>query len=334
MQGQILLIEYRAYGDAIIKNAVINSLGERYPQMKIDVFTKSQFVDIFSINPFVRRIYTATFPLGLSEKHTIGAFKKFIEQLVLLRRRRYDYCLNTVGDIRENLIGKFINPRVNISVCRSKNHVFNRLIVPGAAWSVDKFIEIPDDLINIYSTYDYIVRSLGCKSFLKNQQKKQTITSVGIHPLASKEVKLWSVDKWKRLIVELRKRSIRVEVYCAETERSIVEPYFKELLKTGEVEIKAGSLTGFFSNLKEIDVLIGLDSFSVHAAYAMNVPSVMIVGENNWEIWVPPNSVVATKSNLCSMHPCYNRPQCTGKDFQYQCIRLIEVEDILEKIVQ
>jgi heptosyltransferase-3 len=94
------------------------------------------------------------------------------------------------------------------------------------------------------------------------------------------------------------------------------------------VRISTGSIPEFARELARLDLLVGLDSFSVHMAENVGTPSVMIVGPNDPALFAPPHAAVLSSSGGCAAWPCYNRPSCIGTAGEYVCIRSIPVEQV------
>ena len=332
---KFLLIQARNLGDAVISTALINSIGESFPNIRIDVFTRPSFKDIYKNNPYINSIYYANFPVGTNKNFNIRELLKLSKQIYKLRKNNYEKVINNVGDFREILIGRLISPKINLSIRWEKGHPYNFLIKGGLYNLADKIITIPKNIINIYKAQIKFLKELGCdkilppKIFLKKNLPK--VNAIGIHPLASQKCKLWQWDKWRELIKELS-LYYEVWIFCPPKEKRIIYRIFEKELKIKNVKVKSGSLDNFFLDLSQVKLLVGLDSFSVHAAYAIGTKSIMLNGANDYRIWTPPNAKVVFKGNICPYYPCYNKPKCIGKDFEYICMKAIEVEDVLNAI--
>lgn len=335
---RLLFIQGRNLGDSVISTGLINSLGKSFPELHVDVFTRPQYSAIFYNNPNIRDIYYANFPMGTQKNFNFSETIKFFLKIKQLRKIEYDTCINTMGDFRENTIGWLINPRWNTTVIWEGAHPFNMFIRKGCYSLTNNFVQIPENIINIYDANVLIAKELGCKFiekpklFLNNNSKKNSCKkNIAIHPLASQKSKLWDFGKWKSLINFL-KESEYVWIFGAPGERKELETIFKPIIDNKRIVVHTGTLEEFFSKLSDVRLLIGLDSFSVHAAYALNIPSVMLIGSNDYRIWQSPNSRIVSKGNVCNYYPCYNKPKCTGKDFEYICMKAIKIEDVQKAI--
>ena len=110
-----------------------------------------------------------------------------------------------------------------------------------------------------------------------------------------------------------------------------MENVFTEV--SDKIEIVAENIEVFLKRLEEVKLFIGLDSFSIHAAYYKNVPEkIMLNSANNAQIWAPPNTKVVEIGCECKYRPCYNRPKCKNTPFENSCINAIQVQDVIEAI--
>jgi len=339
---KILILEFRGFGDAIIKTSLVISLAKSFPEMKIDLFARPSFKDIFANNPYVNKAYFGELPMLRGDRFSFEHSMDFLHSLIRLRKNKYDICLNSIGDFRENTIGFLINPQKNISVMWDKGHPFKYLIREGGTFLIHNHILIPEHIVNIYEINHFIVKALGGKYFLppklyvKNineNRVRKSLQIIGIHPLARQACRLWDFEKWCLLCEKLRERDFVVWIFCASVEKNFIQEKFGRILKEGDITIQAGSLNDFFEKLLQIDLLIGLDSLSSHAAYACNVPSIILVGPSDDRVWkVPANSQLVHKRDSCNHYPCFTRAKCGGKDYEYICMKSIQVQDVMENV--
>lgn len=337
LQGKLLIIEYRSFGDAVIQTGLINTIGENFPQVRISILTKPQYAAVFKHNPNIAKVYCSDFPFGPTQKRTIRGFIQLMKNLYEIRQAKFDYCINTVGDFRENLLGYFTGATTRYSVIRSKYNPFRQMLRQGLSFLNSVNISIPDDVINIYDVQKFVSIYLGC---LRSKEPKIFIVKemdteirhenmmIGIHPMASQVCKIWPWDKWIQLIRILQKQN-RIVIFCSPNENKSMMEHFGHIVDNEKVMLRSDDLEEFFVALSKISILIGLDSFSVHASYALNIKCIMLNGGNDIRSWCPPNTTPLSRGDLCSAHPCFNRPKCSGEPMEYTCIRSIEVEDVL-----
>lgn len=334
--NKLLFIQGRNLGDAVISTGLINSIGKSFSN-QIDVFTRPQFKTVFRNNPFIDNIYYANFPMGTQKNFNITEATKLLIAIKRLRNAKYSTCVNTFGDFRENTIGWLIKPERNVTVVWEGAHPYNMLIRRGCYKLTNEFVGVPETVINVYDANVIIAKELGCrfiekpKIYVDEKPVKNFFKNViAIHPTASQKSKLWEFRKWKSLMISLKEAGCFIWIFVAPDEKEEMERIFKSVIDNERIIVQAGDLEEFFLKLSYVKLSIGLDSFSVHAAYAVGIPSIMLNGSNDYRVWQPPNSKVIFKGNACNFYPCYNKPKCIGKDFEYVCMKAIEVGDVLK----
>jgi heptosyltransferase-3 len=217
-------------------------------------------------------------------------------------------------------------------------HPFFKQVKSGLFGLVDDAVAIPTTVLNIYDAIAFFGRSLGCSMNKRpklydldgepiSAMPEQSV--VGIHPFSSDSWRTWPAGLWARLVSELRNRLIKVRLFAASSEESKLQEIFGELVDNNWVTIDVGGIGSFFEALRRVTVLIGMDSFAVHSAYAIGIPTVMLNGSNDFRVWCPPNSRVINGGPACVYYPCFNRPRCRGSSSEFICFSSITVEQVL-----
>lgn len=337
---KILLLQLRNFGDALIMTSLIESLSNSFHGIKIDLFTRPSFKDIFNNNPNINNIYYAHFPFMRDKDLNPIITLQMLYKIMKLRMKRYDVCMNNQGDFRENLIGRLINPKRNISVIWENGHKYKNQIRKNKWFNNIKYsLLIPNEIINVYDVNNYIVNKLGGsevlppkiyleKSYMKNSKL------IAIHSMAGQECKMWDFNKWCLLIEILIDKGYKVVCFCAPHEKDYLTIKLSRLRGNINFDIYAENLKGFFEKLSCAILFIGLDSFSIHLSYALGISSILLNGANDPHVFAPPNAHVVLNYNRCDKYPCYNKPSCKDSLLKYNCIRGIQVNDVLDEVAK
>jgi heptosyltransferase-3 len=337
--GKILITQARNLGDAVIGTGLINSLGKSFPDSEIHLFSRPTFKEVFRGNPYIHQHHSAHFPIGTAKQMSFGNAIGLLRQIIALRKYRFDLCINNTGDFRENFICWLTRPRKNVSVVWEEGHRLAAIFRPGLTGLLDQKVQIPKSVENIYDVQDEMAKALGCKFiepariFIeKPATRSATNRVIGIHPAASQESKLWPWERWRELIQILRRDGFLICLFCAPNEKETVESHLLSKLSPEGISLHVSKLDGFFLKLQEMNLLVGLDSFSVHAANALGVPSVILNGANDIVAWAPPTSKFIAKGEICPHFPCFNKAPCSQSPLPYQCMEVIEVGEVVQKI--
>jgi len=176
-------------------------------------------------------------------------------------------------------------------------------------------------------------RSSGRKDAnLPNRGAPPSKRLVGVHPFASMDCKRWSDEKWRELIVKLLSNGNRVVAFGAPSERAALLQLTQGIL--AEDKVFTLPIVDFFEKVKELDLLVGLDSFSIHAAHLNGTRSIMINGSNDPFLFVPDTSIRLANVSNCGYQPCMNIPKCLAMKQRYNCNLGVPVASVLAAVVE
>ncbi len=337
--GDFLLIQGRNLGDAVIGTGLVEAIGRSFPLSKISVLTRPQFRILYAGNPHVAEIFTADFPMGTVKHFGVRSAIRLAAQIWRLHRRRFGFVVHMGGDFRENVLGWLISPAGNVSSAWALGHPFQRLIRRGFTSLQTKKVDVGPDVVSVYAAQELLAQALGAESpaqprlyggdgnAVRHNPAGQTI---GLHVAASVDCKKWPVASWRALIAGILSRRMAVRLFGAPDELAAMTADYGDLLGPS-VSISTGPLQSFFVALSEVRAIVCLDSFSVHAAHAIGVPSIMLNGPNLASLVQPPSTEVINGNGGLACAPCFNLPTCGG---EYTCMHRITPGEVLAKIDQ
>jgi heptosyltransferase III len=340
LEKRVLFIQARNLGDAVIGTSMIEALGRSDEDWRISVLTRPQFREIYANNPLVSDMHYASFPMGTVKNFGVAAGLNLLRTVASLRGRHFDRVVHVCGDFRENLLGWTISRLGNTGVSWADEHPQVRLVRRGFENYVPHLVHISASEPNIYSVMQRVATALQAtapaRARLYDAAGKPYIhrsgsDRIGVQPTASQECKLWPIERWQQLISVIRASGLKVAVFGAPTDRPYLEACLPSNADSG-VEIVTGPLQSFFRSLESLRVLVGLDSFGVHAANAIGTPTIMINGANIPTVWTPPGTPVVSNTNPPACYPCMNRPTCTADENPYSCIREIPLAAVTDNL--
>lgn len=332
---KILILDCRNFGDSVIGLGLVEALSRTYPDLQIDALTRPQFASMRLNHPGVREVECASFPMGTMKNFGASAAAQLTAVIARLNRRKYDAVVNIVGDLRENLIGFLINGGASWAPIWEPGHPMLNFMRPVTRALPGNPIKITKDAVSVYEAVNQIARSLGATApatpRLYDERQLAILHRGGggpiaFHASATQPCRIWPAENWLRLGEELIAAGHSVRMFCGPAEKDACAQTYASLLRSGKAELIAAPLQNFFKRLSECELLISLDSFALHVAYALNVPRVMVNGPNIAEVWAPPGTIVLERHNGLPCHPCFNRPTCESKSEPYVCIRNVTVE--------
>ena len=328
---RVLLLQCRNYGDAVISTGLVEALSSCEPPLELHVLTRPWLQSLFTTNPFVKRVYESEFPMGTDKRFGMRPALRLARRVAQLRREHFDLVIHLTGDVREIVLARLIAPKGNCGLLWEPGHLQRRIVRQGLESSVSMPVRIPPEELNIYSAIQRVAAFLGARAPARPRLYDPTGNpyvhhpverAVGIHMLAGQGCREWPAERWRDLVKTIKQAGLDVVVFGAPADRERLTASLGNALDQ-RVELVTGSLEDFFRRLGRVRAFVGLDSFSIHAACAVGVPSIMLNGASHAEIWCPPGTEFLDGGASLACHPCFNKPICTSSDSPYQCIRAI-----------
>lgn len=322
-------------GDAVIQSGFLKELAALGYAEKYLVWTRPQVAFLFADIPDCE-VVRSQFPIGTSKQMGGTALFTFLKAAWQVRRRHPSVTIDLIGDLRDRLFARLAGTPRHLHIGWAEGHPFNRLI-RNPFGTGGPFVMVPADVPNVYAAHGVMLRGLvpGAEAVTSGSKGRAARVPgplrVGLHPFASQACKLWPDACWRELAQGLIAAGAELTAFGAPFEREALQALF------GPVDAGVGLVTGdipnFAREVSRLDVLIGLDSFSVHMAQRQSVRSVMVNAGNPPPLWAAPGGVTLAHSGGCSDYPCYNVPRCAGTDHQYACVRSVSPREALAAVL-
>jgi len=303
-----LVVRFSSLGDIILTTGVIRLLKENRPDDTVDVLTSEEFASVYDGLDFVDNVIT------FDRKKGLGSFLKLIKEHL----KNYDNIIDLHSNLRTAIL-KF-KTGAKFYGYRKDSKLRRKFVKSGTHF----------DRLNLHVTEKYaetLERAFGIKyqtieelrPVLYNDNKFEK-NSVCIHPFASKNTKIY--PKVKELAEKLIKDGYKV-TFIGDGQAPDVSGATDN---TGKV-----SLGELFKNISECEYMISTDSGPMHAAIAMNKPTVAIFGSTTKEFGFYPvfeNCQVAEINDL-SCRPCdvHGLEKCPENHFK--CMEDIDTDMII-----
>ncbi len=334
---RILYLQARNLGDSVMGTGLVEAIGRTWPNIAITVLTRPQFADTYRSNPYVASMQFASFPMGTTKYFGVRPALELAVQVARQHASRFDAVVHFSGDFRENFLGWLISPRGNIGVTWPEGHLFRSQVRVGLQFLLAKRVPVAE--VNLYAALASFAKGLGAVApalprlydrsgrMLEHRSGGDTI---GLHPGASQESKLWPRECWRALLDFLVASGFKVALFGAPSERGQLEA----IAPAGDLRVRIVThpLPDFYEAVASLRALVCLDSFSVHAAKAMGTPAVMINGANIAAVFAPPGVALIDGGARLPCAPCMNKPTCKESASAYACIRSITVNEVIEAL--
>jgi len=275
--NSICIVRLSALGDVIMCSALIPILQKNFSNAKIFWITSKAVYPILKNIPGVEFI-------------VIDKPKSFSDWLALrkkLKDYRFDITLCCQANLRVNSIYPLIKSPLKIGFDKKRGHGLHSFFVNKTIPYRDEHLQ--DGFLNFAETLcskkqDFIAWPITIDQKNKDradeclQKLPKTDFIIAINPMASKEERNWSVDRYCQTMVQLNKEINIAFVLIGGPGKTEVETSklieqksqsTKVLCLTGET-----SITELLAILEKVDLLIAPDTGPVHMARCVNTPVV------------------------------------------------------------
>jgi ADP-heptose:LPS heptosyltransferase len=331
-QGKmILIIKLDAIGDVLRTTSILHSLKKKYPDSFISWLTKSNAVDLFKNNDFVKKV------LVYENNHTLSDISLI----------RYDIVINLDPSPVSSSLASFAKGDVKFGFGLNENgkvFPFNKAAEEwfemGAfdslkAKSLKTYQQVIHEICSLEYDKGKIVFNLtddetsNGKEFFKNKGLSKFDKVIGINAGASSR---WEFKKWRKDGYAEMMKILSKEYNCAYLlfgGRNEIE-LNKELSKACNNVFDTGSentLRHFASYINLCDVLITGDTLALHVATAQEIPSVCIFGPTS-------NAEIENYGIVKKVYPDMDCLVCYKNtcDFKPNCMELVTTEMVLKEV--
>ena len=330
----ILVLRFSSIGDIVQTTSVLGTLKKKFPESRIDFMTLSKYASILRYHPYINKIHEVDIKANYKTLKRIGTE---IDTL------NYDLVLDLHNTTRSKIVRKFIKnsdkryirkPRWN----RFKNFALHLNHFPKD-FSVRYWM---NEIINDF--FNEEVKPSKTKLFISKEEinkSRSFLQSVGIDkpffvilPGAAWPQKTWLYDRYISVIKKCTKDYNLSPLMIGGSNDTVCDS-IKNILGEKLIDIHGKtSLRESIAIISQSEFVIGSDTGLVHAAEALNIASISILGPTAVETGAGVfnnNSFIVEDKNLwcrpCSQNgsiPCYREEQ--------YCLTNISVENVMNAI--
>lgn len=336
----ILVIRFSAMGDVVLTVPVIQNLLKIYPDIQITILTKP------FLNPFFEGVPNLSiFPIDLKGTHK-GAWGLYTLVRELTVKQKYDCVIDLHDVIRSRVISTFFRakgvPIYRIDKGRKEKRAFikgNRSkILPH---TTKRYQEVFYRAGFVFPLEKVLLPELKEAGRVKEIVSKFSIINIGIAPFAAHKSKEWGLSKIHRLIKNINKH---YEVHFYLFGGGVKEVGKLNALANNYTNVT--NLAGLFSLreemqlLRNLSVLIGMDSGNMHIASLVGIPVISIWGGTHpglgfKALYQPDkNSIQLSLENQkgCKFS-VYGTSKPQLKESPYFCIQKIKVKSVIDRLL-
>ena len=330
----ILILRFSSIGDIVQTTSVIGTLKKKFPKSRIDFMTLSKYSSILLGHPYINKIHEVDIKANYKNLKSIA---------IKMNDLNYNLVLDLHNTTRSKIIRRFIKnsnkhyirkPRWN----RLKNFAFHLNHFPKD-FSVRLWMnEILNDLFNEK------LKPSNTKIFISNEEMNKSslfLQSKGVDkpffvvlPGAAWPQKKWLSDRYISVIKKCIKKYNLFPILIGGSTDTVCNS-IKNILGDKLVDLHGKtSLRESIAIISKSEFVIGSDTGLVHAAEALNISAISILGPTTMETGAGlfnKNSITVQDKNLwcrpCSQNgsiPCYRKEQ--------YCMTNINIENVMNAV--
>lgn len=343
---RILVIRYRFIGDTLLTVPFLRHLRASYPSARIDLLAAPQSGELLRACPYIDNLilFDTTRKHRYENADPNEPRRSFWSYVRLLRENRYDTAfvlkrsfssaaLAFLSGIPErigfNTEGRGFLLTRRVPYARNRHEIDCFLDVLRAAGLQEPATGWDRRLESWHSPQDGQVADSRLRAFPPGE-----IRNIVLHLTSSNAAKQWPVTEARKLADWLLSRpNFHIHGLGATSDAPVYEALRAELSGGDDARARlhnhAGtlSLTESLAFLARMDLVVGVDSGTLHMAAAVGTPVIALFGPMDERKWAPPGAQVITQPMAC--RPCNLAAPCRHA---FACMRDLHAEAVIETI--
>ena len=299
---KILVIRYGTIGDSIFASAFYRELRQALPDARIDILVDEIAEDVMRNCPYINKIFQID-----------GKYRNILAYISLFSKYDTVYFLKSDSFFTIVAFLAQVKNRIGFDIKR------NKFLTAAAPYNLNRHeIDCYLDLLRITGIP---VKNDRTELWLDriNDSKAQEVVSnipnkkVLIHAFSRFAQKNWLDKYWMELIKYLS-NEMRSQIFFVGGTGDI-KNYQNIIDSIGDsLEILPINMCGklsiseTMSLVKNMDLVIGLDSGVIHMAAALDIPSILLHGPTSLVRWKPRSEKCIVLSRHFSCSPCCLQP--------------------------
>ena len=337
-----LFLKTKHIGDSIILTSAIEALPKEY---MVDVLCFKESEAIFKMHPRVRNVFII--PRHLKALAKLRHYKTILNAM---RSSRYCFLAQFSDDWRGAFLARILNVPLSVARESKKRPTFwsnSFKQIAKATFTKRPAAEQDVDLLRKVGLFNQTVApryflDIPMKANLRidewllaNFSSSVTEKLVLIHAPARWKFKGLSNITWVELIDFMHERGWAIVLCGAPTDIAFNQVLIDECRQAPKL-VDNFTIEETAALIKRADLLISIDSMSIHLASALETPVVAIFGPTDEKIWAPwqvEHRVVALNANdgpSFACRPC-GLDGCAGSKVS-QCLMAVDAKRILSAV--
>jgi heptosyltransferase-3 len=338
---KILVCIFKYHGDVLLTSPVYTALRAEYPEASIDVYLFKDTLPMLEGHPAISK-----FLLFDQKWRKFSKIRRLYQELKMwakVRKERYEAVLNLTSGDRGALIALISGAKIRIGIQRGggmkqKDRFFTKIV--RNTLQPRHIVERNLDLVRALNINP---KEKDLVFHIPEEEKEKVLAILPyndfilIHPASRCHYKHWPIEKFIKLIKELRERGEKIIISGGpgKEEGELISLIMNSFKNDPHVTSLAGkvSLKGLGALIEKSKLLVSVDSVPPHIASALKKRVLVIFGPSDDIKWGPWNNPYArvVRMNV----PCMRCDQegCGGT-WKSDCLDNLLVEVVLNAILE
>lgn len=323
----ILLINFKYFGDLIVSTPAIRSIKTEYPSAKLTLLTRQEYSNVLQGYEFLDEIIS--FNPSVKKQKGLKRIKQELNFIKMLRSKKFDSAISLQAGDRYVFWTYFSGASIRVAPIQNK-----------FAFLLTGKVNVYEEKISYLDYYSKIAEAFGATiiskktdfplnadfskwtyDFLNRNKISKDDSIIGLHPGASEPTKKWPIENYLKVCESLaEKHKVILFLGPAEKELFRIDEKYKELITIADTSENIQHLAWLIS---KCSLLICNDSGARHLSAALKVPTITLFTDDKivpWKFYSEEDKqyFILGKRNTINI----SNPYLDG----------IKVEDVLKKI--
>ncbi|MBI2564746.1 glycosyltransferase family 9 protein [Candidatus Woesearchaeota archaeon] len=333
----ILVVETLLIGDLIVATPIFKVLKDNFPKAKIYALVLEKYSEVLDNNPNTTEV------VKLKQKVRLSSLKDFFKLFKLLKKKKINMgVILHPGSISISFLLFLLRIRYRVGCTQAGMLNGKGLFLTHKIKPYEELINVVQQNLKVLTEFNILPKSKVITEIYTTKSEEEKLikkfnlskkhTYIGVNACTAHPSQRW--DKFPELIESILKNEKNKIILTGESACAL---YLNEVL----VNIKnkkniinlcgKTSLRELFGVIKQMSLLISVDSATPHIAAALNVPTITLYGPGFPEIWHPWNKkakwIIKDKvCTRCRQHFCIL--SYLNKEREYECMKSIHVNDV------
>jgi len=331
---RVLIVKLSSLGDVLMATGAAHAIREAFPNIELGWVVEGRCAPVVENNSFVNNIH-------IWDRTARGLWRVVQE----MKAVGYDLALDLQGLLKSGVMAWLSGAGVRVGFADGReggNLFLTECIQPRKAyyWPSEKSLHLVAELgvpvspdrhrlfFPIHDRDNQRIEELLSGHGLMSQR------FVALAPATTRDHKHWVLERWSHLAVALwEKYALPSVLFGSERDADLLTAIAnnaspRPITFPGTLALKdAVGLIGHAA------VLVGLDSFLIHAAVAVRTPTVALFGPYKTSRFDREEGITILEHEL-GCRPCYQNPTCPNgvAPEKHWCMKLTTVSQVVEAV--